>query len=127
MGLRVDVAWQRGAARLFRLPARQGCVRVVSRIGVPQELGWARDPRALGVALRHMVLRQGARLAVVEAEDARLARGFHAFEPDVGVRWTDGEGVLPAELFDGLSGPLELELHLGGTTQYLADPMVLAA
>ncbi len=126
-GVRVDVAWQRGAARLFRLPARQGCVRVVSRIGVPQELGWARDPRALGVALRHMVLRQGARLAVVEAEDARLVRGFHAFEPDVGVRWTDGEGVLPADLFDGLSGPLELELHLGGTTQYLADPMVLAA
>jgi hypothetical protein len=126
-GARVDVAWQRGAARLFRVPARPGCVCVVSRIGVPQELGWARDPRALGVALRHMVLRQGARLAVVEAEDARLVRGFHAFEPDVGVRWTDGEGVLPAELFHGFSGPVELELHLGGTTQYLADPMVLAA
>jgi hypothetical protein len=35
--------------------------------------------------------------------------------------------VLPAEVFAGFSGPLELELHLGGTTQYLADPMVLAA
>ena len=126
-GVRVDVAWTRGAARLFRLPVRPEHVAVVSRIGVPQELGWARDPRPLGVALRHMVLRQAARLVVVEAEDARLAQGFHEFEQDVGVRWTDGEGVLPGALFEGFNGPVELELHLGGVTQYLADPMVLAA
>jgi hypothetical protein len=126
-GARVEVAWRRGAARLFRVPARPDCVRVVSRIGVPQELGWARDPRPLGVALRHLVLRQAARVVVVEAEDARLVQGFHAYEHDVGVRWTDGDAVLPAELFEGFGGPVELELHLGGTTQYLADPMVLAA
>jgi hypothetical protein len=36
-------------------------------------------------------------------------------------------GVVPGELFVGFSGAVELELHLGGTTQYLADPMVLAA
>ena len=79
------------------------------------------------MALRRVVLRRGARLAVVEAEDVRLAQGFHAYEQEVGVRWTDGEGVLPAEVFEAFNGPVELELHLGGTTQYLADPMVLAA
>jgi hypothetical protein len=126
-GVRVDTAWSCRTAHLFRLPGRPVCVRAVSRIGVPQELGWARDPRPLGVALRRVVLRRGARLVVIEAEDALLAQGFHPFEQEVGVRWTDGEGVLPAEVFAGFSGPLELELHLGGTTQYLADPMVLAA
>jgi hypothetical protein len=126
-GTRVDITWRRDAARLFRLPPRPGRVVVVSRHGVPQELGLARDPRPLGVALRRIVLRQGVRLVVVEAEDARLAQGFHLYEHDVGVRWTNGEGVLPAELFERFTGPVELELHLGGTTHYLADPEVLAA
>jgi hypothetical protein len=96
-GARVEAAWSSDTAHLFRLPARPGCVR------------------------------GGARLVVVEADDARLAQGFHAYEHEIGVRWTDGEGVLPAEVFEGFGGPVELELHLGGTTQYLADPMVLAA
>jgi hypothetical protein len=126
-GARVDAVWSSDMAHLFRLPALPGCVRIASRIGVPQELGLARDPRALGVAVRRVMLRRGARLVVVEAGDARLAQGFHAHEPEIGARWTDGEGVLPAELFEGFSGPVELELHFGGTTQYLADPMVLAA
>ena len=100
---------------------------MVSRIGVPQELGWSRDPRQLGVALRRVVLRRAARLVVVEAEDSRLVQGFHAYEQEIGLRWTDGDGVLPAELFAAFAGPVELELHLGGTTRYLADPLVVAA
>jgi hypothetical protein len=121
-GGRVDAVRSTVAAAVFRLPARPESVLVVSRTGVAQELGWARDPRPLGVALRCVVVRQGVlRLGVVQADDARLAQGFHEFEPTAGIRWTDGEGVLPAELFSGFSGPIELELLLGGTTQYLAD------
>ena len=94
---------------------------------MPQELGWRATRGCSAWRCGSIVVRQGARLGVVEAEDARLVQGFHAFERDDGVRWTDGDAVLPAELFEGFGGPVELELHLGGTTQYLADPMVLAA
>ena len=126
-GTRVDAVWRRGAVHLFCFEARPGCVRVVSRSGVPQELGLARDSRQLGVALRRVVVRRGARLAMVEADDPRLTQGFHGFEPDIGMRWTDGDAVLPAELFESFSGLIEMELHLGGTTQYPPDPVELAA
>jgi hypothetical protein len=126
-GARVDATWRRGAAWVFRLPEQRGCVRVRSRVGVPQELGLARDPRVLGMALRRVVLRQAARVAAVEAADPRLVLGWHGFEDEIGVRWTDGDAGLPAALFDGFSGPVELELQLGGATQYVADAMVLAA
>ena len=39
--------------------ARPETVRIVSRGGAPQELGVARDPRVLGVALWRITLRQG--------------------------------------------------------------------
>jgi hypothetical protein len=126
-GVRLDAAWSRHAAHVFRLPARPDTVRVMSRSGVPQELGWSRDPRLLGVALRRVMLRRAARLVVVEAEDTRLVHGFHAYEDEIGLRWTDGDGVLPAEPFAAFAGPVELEVHLGGTTRYLADPLVVAA
>jgi hypothetical protein len=34
------------------------------------------------------------------------------------VRWTDGDAVLPATLFDAFDGPLQIVLHIGGTTRY---------
>jgi hypothetical protein len=126
-GMRVDAAWSCRSAHGFRFLARPGNVRVVSRSGVPQELGLTRDPRSLGVAVRRVILRRGARMIVVEAEDARLAHGFHAFEAEAQVRWTDGNAGLPAEIFAAFDGPFELEVHLGGSTQYLADPLVAAA
>ena len=45
--------------------------------------------------------------------------GFHAFEPDNGLRWTDGDAVVPAALFAGFNGPVEVVLQLGATTRYL--------
>jgi hypothetical protein len=75
-----------------------------------------------------MVVRQGTRFRTTEANDARLADGFHAYEPDNGFRWTDGDAAIPTELFAGFAGPLELVLHVGGTTRYLAaDPARRAA
>jgi len=117
-GERVDAASRHGAAHIFRLPAERRCVRVVSRAGAPAELGLARDPRVLGVAMRRIALRQGARFRLIEAADPALADGFHAFEPDNGLRWTDGDAGLPMALFEGFGGPMELVLHMGCTARY---------
>jgi hypothetical protein len=122
-GVRVD-AERRQGAYVFRLPARPalvrpGSVRIVSRSGAPAELGLARDPRELGVAVTWIALLQGAKFRVIEARDASLAEGFHDFEPDGGLRWTSGDAALPATLFEGFAGPTELVLHVACTTQYV--------
>ena len=93
----------------------------MSRAGVPQELGLARDPRVLGVALRQIVLCDNACVRAVEARDRHLTQGFHRFEPDGGIRWTNGDASLPGRLFAGFAGPMELAIELGCTTRYLDD------
>jgi hypothetical protein len=109
---------------LFRLsvPTPFTALRIVSRAASPAELGLARDPRVLGVALRRLVLRHGQRARVIDAADPCLIEGFHAYEPDATLRWTDGEATLPAELFDGFFGhSIDLELHTTGSTAYIED------
>jgi hypothetical protein len=120
-GRRMDATWVCGALHHFRLPARPRTVRIVSRAGVPQELGTARDPRRLGVALRQIIVTQGDQVRRVPPASALLTEGFHDYEPDDAIRWTDGDAVVPASLFDGCAGSLELALHLGGATSYLAE------
>jgi hypothetical protein len=127
-GRRVDAGARRGAAYVFCVRAgpgsvrpgsvRPGSVRIVSRAGAPAELGVARDPRVLGVAMRRIVLRQGARFRVVEAAELAEGEGFYPFEQGDGVRWTDGDAVLPAGLLSGFEGAMELVLHVAGTTRY---------
>ena len=117
-GQRVDAVAHWGTACVFPLAARAGSVRIVSRAGAPAELGTARDPRTLGVAVRRVVVREGSRFHSIEASDAALSDGFHAFEPEIGLRWTDGDAGLPTALFRSLPAPAELVVHLGGTTQY---------
>jgi hypothetical protein len=123
-GDRLDARERRGGARIFHLPAQPVSVRIVSRSAAPAELGLARDPRVLGVAIRRIALRQGARFHVIEAEDAALTQGFYPFEQGDGVRWTDGDAALPEVWFKGFEGPMELVLHVGGTTRY---PLIGAA
>jgi hypothetical protein len=117
-GHRVDATSRSDAWHTFRLAARSVTVRIVSRSGVPQEIGLARDPRSLGVAVRQILVRQGLRVRTTEATDPRLAAGFHAFEADNDFRWTDGDAPLPAILFEGFGGPMEVVLHIGCTTRY---------
>jgi hypothetical protein len=83
-------------------------------------LGLARDPRMLGIAVRRIVLRQGAGALIraIEASDAALTDGFHEFEVFNGFRWTDGRATLPAALFEGFTGPIELSLEVACTTRY---------
>jgi len=119
-GQRVDAsAWQQ-TVRIFAIASPCREIRIVSRAAVPAELGLARDPRTLGVALRQIVVRQGTRFAIIDAANPLLRHGFHAFEQEAGLRWTDGDGVIPVDAFAGFSGALELIVHLGAATRYPA-------
>lgn len=120
-GRRVDAASRSDVLHIFRLAARPATVRIVSRTGVPQELGLARDPRCLGVALRQIMASRGKQVQIIEAEDASLTEGFHGFEADNEIRWTDGRAAVPEDLFDGFTGPLDIALYLGGTTTYVDE------
>ena len=117
-GRRVDALARCGDAYVFRLPASAGSVRILSRAAAPAELGLARDPRVRGVALWAITVFQGARCRSIEVTDPTLSEGFHGFEPDNGLRWTDGDAALPEALFDGLDGSKKLVLYVGATTSY---------
>jgi hypothetical protein len=120
-GRRIDAGSTSETVLVFTLPESFRSVRIVSRSVVPVEVGLARDPRELGVALRRIVLRQGAWFRVVDLADPALGSGFHEFEPAGRIRWTNGDADLPVSLLAGRSGALELVLHVGGTTQYIDD------
>ena len=122
-GQRMDAIDRIGETHIFRLPRVPSALRIVSRAAAPAELGLARDPRTLGVALRRLVVRQGRRLGVIEAMDDRLTDGFHAFEPDNGFRWTDGDAAVPQSLLAGCAGPVELTLQVACSTRYIDDGM----
>jgi hypothetical protein len=128
-GKRVDGESRPHGVKLFRLSRRPVQIRVVSRAGDQSELGLARDPRLLGVALRRIMLWQGPRLRMIEASDPSLGKGFHLFEEDNGFRWTDGDALLPAALFDRVDGAFELELQVASTTRYplFEDQVCVAA
>lgn len=120
-GCRIDAVSQHSEAHIFALATCPREVRIVSRCAAPDELGVARDPRVLGIALRQIVLRRGTRFHSIKAADARLAEGFHAFEATKRWRWTNGDAVVPATLFDRQTGPIELVLHVGCTSRYAIE------
>ena len=112
----------------FKLRQPSTGVRIVSRANAPDELGFARDPRRLGVALRQILIWRGADLAMIAVDDERLSDGFHGFEPDHAFRWTNGDALLPAEIFADVRGACELELHVACTSRYaLAAPQTSIA
>jgi hypothetical protein len=96
-------------------------VIVASHAGVPAELGIARDPRPLGVALRRVELQHGAKFMRIEADDDRLVSGFHHYEDADRLRWTDGCAELPAAMFARFDNGGDLMLQLGGSTRYLDE------
>jgi hypothetical protein len=72
----------------------------------------------LGVALRAIALSRGQRIKVMTADNSALTEGFHAFESDLNLRWTNGAALVPASLFEDWDKPMRLELHLDQTTFY---------
>jgi hypothetical protein len=107
---------------VFHLPAagNERSVHIVSRAAAPDQLGIARDPRELGVALRSVTIRNRARCLTIDSADDCLAEGFHGFEPESNLRWTNGDAALPQDLFSGFDGCVDIVLSLGGSTQYVA-------
>ncbi len=116
-GVRVDVAASNGQDRVFFVSGTPDSIRIVSRDAIPAELGIARDPRALGVAVREIVLERGLSRVRIAADDPRLTDGFHDYEPSGDRRWTNGDASLPAEL-SGF-GALRVVLTLAGATRYV--------
>jgi Hint domain len=117
-GKRVNAVSSAEGCYFFRLPACPNGARLVSRVGVPEELGVARDPRCLGVAIRRITAWRGSTFATLDASDPSLTDGFHAFEADAGFRWTDGNALLPPALFARLTGDIQIELRVCSTTTY---------
>jgi hypothetical protein len=126
-GKRLDAFEQRQDGLVFRLSTRPRTVRIHSRAAVPQEFGLARDERSLGVAIRRIVLAQARHQCAIEADAASLADGYHAFEAANGIRWTNGDAAVPAELFAGMRGPGMLILQFGAATRYLNESTVSRA
>jgi len=104
---------------VFHLPGTSTDIRIVSRASAPQELGLARDPRVLGVAVRDILLRRRDEERAIPAEDRSLTEGFHAFETENGWRWTDSAARLPAEMVQFGAGPIELIVAVASTGTYL--------
>jgi hypothetical protein len=92
---------------------RVRCESIVSRAAEPAKLGMARDLRLLGVALRRIIIRQGTRFRVIEADDARLTHGFHVFEDSNGFRWTNGNAALPLKVLPNSSDLLSWSCRSG--------------
>jgi Ca2+-binding RTX toxin-like protein len=119
-GKRVEAASRKGEVVTFRLMRRPESVRIVSRAAAPDQLGIARDPRELGVALRRLALTLGRTSVLIEAADERLTDGFYGFETADAIRWTNGDAAIPAELFDDVDGAVQIQLVVAHTTQYAA-------
>jgi hypothetical protein len=120
-GARVDPVESLGALRVFRLENVPSSIHIASREVVPAELGLARDPRSLGVALRRVAVRQSSKFRLLYARDARLTDGFHPYEAEGNLRWTNGYAALPGEAFAHFKGSVEVVLTLAMTTTYPDD------
>jgi autotransporter passenger strand-loop-strand repeat protein len=94
---------------------------IISRSVVPALIGIHRDPRCLGVAIRSVVLRDSNSTIELWYDSAWLSVGFHGPEHSGGFRWTDGQGVIPAECLALFSGAFEITVEIACTTKYPAD------
>ena len=64
---------------------------------------------------------QSTRQRAIEAGDVRLSNGFHQYEKDNGIRWTNGDAAIPPELFSGVSSGCVLIVEIACATRYVDD------
>ena len=126
-GQRVDAALRGDGWHVFDLAAQPRELRLVSRAAAPAELGLARDPRRLGVAVRQIQAWSGQQIRLIEASDTALVDGFHGYEPEQKIRWTSHDARLPEALLAGFPGGCRLEVRLAGSMQYPLAAVVAGA
>ncbi len=100
---------------LRRLPRE---LRIVSRSAVPALIGRNADQRRLGVALRRIVIAGRDGVRDLGLDFLPPGQGWHTPEPAEGLRWTDGDALMPAAALSGISAPLTVALHLGVPGRY---------
>ncbi|WP_158920789.1 Hint domain-containing protein [Acidisphaera sp. S103] len=120
-GKRVDASNCSAGAYIFRIPSHAGSVRIKSRAAIPCEIGLSRDFRQLGVALSRILVRKGTRFHEIDLSASGFVDGFHAYERDGRVRWTDGDADIAVSLLNVLGGERELIVHIGGRARYLDE------
>jgi hypothetical protein len=120
-GIRFDARTPMEGLFIFQLPNPPEGAQLMSRSASPQELGLARDPRFLGVAVQGITVRQGVRIKRFDMPHSMFGKGFYSFETEEGFRWTNGEATLPSEMFNDFAGPIELLVRVGAIAQYIDD------
>jgi hypothetical protein len=115
-GVRLDGQMMGDGRWVFRLSHAPREVVIASRAGRQDELGRQRDPRLLGVALSQIVLWDSPNPEIIEADHPELRDGFHAYEADGGIIWTNGHAVLPELCRPRRAG--HLHLYVRHTAHY---------
>ena len=115
-GRRIAPHFVMDGLHVFRLTQPPRSLRIVSRAGVPLALGLSADRRRLGVGLAGIVLRDTTGSIHLGPDAPELGTGFHGPEP--GLRWTDGNALLPSELLGRLAGVVSVELYVNATMAY---------
>ena len=112
---------------IFVLPPRAREVRLVSRAAAPCiTRPWLDDRRCLGVQIARLVVRCADQVAEVPLDHPSLVTGWWDVERE-GLamrRWTDGNAVLS---LPATSGASMLEVRIGGTVPYAAEPEIVLA
>ena len=102
-------------AAVFLLPASAQEVRLRSRSFRPSDdLGLSNDQRQLGLNLTSLSCGDDQEYRAIPLGDLRLRQGFYDEEvaSGRGWRWTNGDAVLPRDLWSGLQGEaITLRIH----------------
>jgi hypothetical protein len=77
----------------------------------------------LGLRVTKLTIRGGDAFREIPADHPSLITGWHDVERDDRYiwRWTDGDALVPEELFTDIQGPVIVELHILGGMHYAAD------
>ncbi|GEM_PF-5144616 len=83
----------------FEIAGQLNHLRLLSRSGVPSELGIAKDGRRLGVGVSHIVIKRRYFARPLEFGAESLRAGIYT--SDQKWRWTNGDALLPRVLYYG--------------------------
>jgi hypothetical protein len=101
------------SAYTFELAACPTRLAIGSRVSVPADVvPGSADRRVLGVCLVQIVLKTASLTIKIDYNDPSLCEGF--YQAEVGQRWTSGHAIIPVHLLACLTGPVTVEVHLGG-------------